>query len=139
MALRFNGFVLDPAGQRCDRGERPCAELNAVGPRFEYYGAVAHYLGQLARLLGREAEARRYFTQALRINARLDMPAQLRKTERELAALRACRACCACGERAHRTAPRMRQLFDDSCRRICHPRGSTPEIAFPWRRRAVSM
>jgi DNA-binding winged helix-turn-helix (wHTH) protein/tetratricopeptide (TPR) repeat protein len=62
----------------------PYEELNAVGPRFEYYGAVAHYLGLLARALGLEEDARRHFEQALRINRALDMPHQLARTQREL-------------------------------------------------------
>jgi DNA-binding winged helix-turn-helix (wHTH) protein/tetratricopeptide (TPR) repeat protein len=79
----------------CARGDRdaarslydrlsPYAELNAVGPRFEYYGAVAHYLGLLARSLGREREARQHFELALRINRALDMPLQVAKTLLEL-------------------------------------------------------
>jgi DNA-binding winged helix-turn-helix (wHTH) protein/tetratricopeptide (TPR) repeat protein len=63
----------------------PYAALNAVGPRFEYYGAVAHYLGLLARVLGRGAEARQHFERALSINRVLEMPVQVAKAQRELA------------------------------------------------------
>jgi tetratricopeptide (TPR) repeat protein len=51
----------------------PFAHLNAVGPSFEYRGAVAHYLGLLARSLGHEADARRHFETAVEINRALGM------------------------------------------------------------------
>jgi tetratricopeptide (TPR) repeat protein len=49
----------------------PYAELNAVLPTFDYLGAVAHYLGGLARLLGQSDQASRHFEQAEAINRRL--------------------------------------------------------------------
>lgn len=61
----------------------PHAARNAVGPMFEYRGAVAHFLGLLARQLGRSADAREHFQQALAINRKLDMPLAIAASERE--------------------------------------------------------
>jgi DNA-binding winged helix-turn-helix (wHTH) protein len=58
----------------------PYAALNAVGPTFEYGGAVAHYLGILAKLLGRNTEAAQHFEHAERINRALGMPLQLTRS-----------------------------------------------------------
>lgn len=52
---------------------RPHAALNAVGPVFEYRGAVAQFLGLLARALGEENQARVHFEQAVVLNRRLGM------------------------------------------------------------------
>lgn len=51
----------------------PHAERNAVLPHFEYWGAVAHYLGRLAPLAGKPGEAEAHFAHAQRINAALGM------------------------------------------------------------------
>jgi DNA-binding winged helix-turn-helix (wHTH) protein len=80
----------------CELGEReaaarlltqlsPHAELNAVGPCADYYGAVAHYLGLLTATLGDDAAALSYFERAAALNERLRMPFQLARTERERA------------------------------------------------------
>lgn len=63
----------------------PHAEQNAVSPNFEYHGAIAHYLGLLAQLLERGADARRHYSHAVRINERLRMPLQLAWTRSLLA------------------------------------------------------
>ncbi len=62
----------------------PFAHLNAVGPSFEYRGAVAYYQGLLARSLGHKSDAQRYFAQAREINQALGMPASAKDAEREL-------------------------------------------------------
>lgn len=49
----------------------PHVALNAVLPTFDYAGAVGHYVGRLARMLGREREAARCFAQAREINLKL--------------------------------------------------------------------
>jgi DNA-binding winged helix-turn-helix (wHTH) protein len=59
------------------------AAYNAVGPSFEYSGAVAHFAGLLARLLGHDARA--LFQQAVDINGRLGMAGQRALSERALA------------------------------------------------------
>jgi hypothetical protein len=55
----------------------PYAALNAVGPVLDYGGSVEHYLGLLAELLGRRAQAAQHFERAERINRQLRMPLQL--------------------------------------------------------------
>jgi tetratricopeptide (TPR) repeat protein len=63
----------------------PYAERNAVGPAFDYDGAVAHYLGILAARLGQRERAEQHFVLAESINLHLRMPLQAART----AALRA--------------------------------------------------
>ncbi|HEY6556578.1 MAG TPA: AAA family ATPase, partial [Polyangiaceae bacterium] len=60
---------------------RPHAALNAVGPTFEYFGSVAHYLGLLARLLGRPSLAEQHFQAAIEVNRSLGMPLQVEASE----------------------------------------------------------
>lgn len=74
------------AAQRLYDRLLPYAELNAVTPSFEYLGAVAHYLGILARLLTRPADATRHLDAAKKINERLHMPLQLAWTQALLSA-----------------------------------------------------
>jgi hypothetical protein len=64
----------------------PHAALNAVLPTFEYRGAVSRWLGQLARLLGRERDATAHLKQAIAINRELRMPRATAMAERALAA-----------------------------------------------------
>lgn len=65
----------------------PYAERNAVGPTFDSLGAVTHFMGLLAALLGREPVARQYFQHALCLNGHLHMPLQLARTQAELTRL----------------------------------------------------
>jgi DNA-binding winged helix-turn-helix (wHTH) protein len=58
----------------------PHADANAVGPCLEYHGSVEHYLGLLAGMLGRGAEAQQRLERALQVNERLGMPLQLART-----------------------------------------------------------
>jgi len=61
---------------------------NAVLAHFEYLGPVAHYLGLLARTLGRDAAAVEHFEQALAIQQVLRMPLCSAVTRQALAAQR---------------------------------------------------
>lgn len=58
----------------------PHAAANAVGLCFEYHGSVEHYLGLLAGMLGRGAEAQQRLERAQEMNERLGMPLQLART-----------------------------------------------------------
>jgi hypothetical protein len=53
---------------------RPHAEHNAVYATFEYRGSVAFFVANLERMLGREAEARAHFEQAVIVNRKLGLP-----------------------------------------------------------------
>jgi DNA-binding winged helix-turn-helix (wHTH) protein len=66
----------------------PFAALNAAGVAYEYKGSVAHYLGMLALLLGKPADAVEHLQAALAFNRKLGMQLQLRQTRDLLA--RAC-------------------------------------------------
>lgn len=68
----------------------PYALCNAVGPAFEYYGAVAHYLALLASTRHAHGAARLHLEQAAYINERLGMPIQLGRTRRLLACIPRC-------------------------------------------------
>jgi DNA-binding winged helix-turn-helix (wHTH) protein/tetratricopeptide (TPR) repeat protein len=65
----------------------PYAALNAVGPAFNYEGAVAYYLGLLAELLERRDEAARHFEEAESVNCKLRMPLQVARCQAARAAL----------------------------------------------------
>jgi tetratricopeptide (TPR) repeat protein len=62
----------------------PFAAFNAVGPAFDYRGSVAHFLGLIAHALGRGPTALVHFREAVAMNRRLNMPAQLGRSERQL-------------------------------------------------------
>ncbi len=62
----------------------PYAAFNAVGPAFDYRGSVAHFLGLIAHALGRVPAAVEHFREAVAMNRRLNMPAQLGRSERHL-------------------------------------------------------
>jgi DNA-binding winged helix-turn-helix (wHTH) protein len=62
----------------------PFATCNAVGPHFDSRGAVAHFLGRLARRTRDPETARNHFRQAVAINRKLNMPAQLACSEHHL-------------------------------------------------------
>lgn len=76
-----------PLGAMVYERLRPYAARNALFVHFEYWGAVAHYLGKLARQLGDTRVARDYFLQARAINRELGMPLQAAATERALESL----------------------------------------------------
>jgi hypothetical protein len=65
----------------------PYAELNAVGPAFDYEGAVAYALGLLAELLERRDAAARHFEHAETVNRKLRMPRHVALCEAARAAL----------------------------------------------------
>lgn len=65
----------------------PYAALNAVGPAFNYEGAVAYYLGLLAELLERRDDAARHFEQAEVLNRTLRMPLLVARCQAARAAL----------------------------------------------------
>jgi DNA-binding winged helix-turn-helix (wHTH) protein len=65
----------------------PHAALNAVGPAFDYEGAVAYYLGLLAELLDRPDAAARHFEQAELVNRKLRMPLHVARCQAARAAL----------------------------------------------------
>ena len=58
----------------------PHATLNAVLPSLDYCGAVAHYLGILAKQLGHHDRAAQHWQSAEVINQQLGMPIQLART-----------------------------------------------------------
>ena len=70
--------ALDDRGAAQDLYARllPHAERNAVCTSFDYCGAVAHYLGILARRLGQKERAAHHFARAEAINGELRMPLQ---------------------------------------------------------------
>lgn len=67
----------------------PHEERNAVLPAFDYCGAVAHYLGILAQLLGHHERAVRHFERAEVINRQLRMPVEQSRTSARAEAARA--------------------------------------------------
>ncbi len=70
----------------------PLAGLHAVvGGCAAYYGAVDHYLGQLAAALGRTQQARQHFLAAIEAYDRLAGPAWADLSRRELEQLEAAR------------------------------------------------
>jgi DNA-binding winged helix-turn-helix (wHTH) protein/tetratricopeptide (TPR) repeat protein len=65
----------------------PHAALNAVGPAFDYEGAVAYYLGLLAELLDCRDHAARHFEDAEVVNRKLRMPLHVARCQAARAAL----------------------------------------------------
>jgi tetratricopeptide (TPR) repeat protein len=61
------------------------AETAVVGPGLAYLGSFAHYLGVLARRLGRWEAARRHFETALDVEARMGASRFVARTEYEYA------------------------------------------------------
>jgi hypothetical protein len=66
---------------------RPYAALCAVEIPLHYRGPVAHFLGLLARALGREATAIEHFEGAIAVSARVGARPMLNRTRLELAAI----------------------------------------------------
>jgi hypothetical protein len=66
----------------------PHADANAVGPCLEYRGSVEHYLGLLAGMLGKPAEALERFARALASNEKLGMQGQNARTRELMATAR---------------------------------------------------
>jgi tetratricopeptide (TPR) repeat protein len=56
----------------------------AAGNAWVFYGAVDHYLGHLATVLGRYDVAEHHFTQALALHERLEAPFHVARTKLEL-------------------------------------------------------
>jgi hypothetical protein len=65
----------------------PYAALNAIGGAMEYLGSVAHYLGLLALLCGRPADAVEHLQTAVAFNAKLASPVLLARSQERLARL----------------------------------------------------
>jgi tetratricopeptide (TPR) repeat protein len=65
----------------------PYRDRNAVHSLYISCGSVSHYLGLLARLLGRRSQAAEHFEQALQMNARMGTQPELARTRYEYAKL----------------------------------------------------
>ena len=69
---------------RCSTDDSPPwpDQVACIGPPY-VYGAVAHYLGHLATVLGRYDTAETHFTQALAMHERLEAPFHIARTHLE--------------------------------------------------------